>query len=208
MYSVVLMMAMASGGEAPDCHREHGCHGGGGCTGAVVVASGCTGYGGCSGSCSGGHHFLGGGCTGRHGLFGGHREHGCHGGGYGGCSGAIYAPAGCTGGVIVPGKPGEEIKKMPKEEPKKTGYAPAPATLIVSLPADAKLSIDDTATTSSSEERTFVSPALKPGMDYNYTLKAEVVRDGKTLKIEEKVVVHAGEETRVTLTLPTTVAAR
>jgi uncharacterized protein (TIGR03000 family) len=204
MYSVVLMMAMASGGEAPDCHPKHGCTG---CTGAVVVvASGCT------GSCTGGHHlFGGGGCTGGHKLFSGKlfAGHGCHGGctGYGGCTGVIYS--GCTGGVPVGVPPGEPIKKMPKEEPKKTGtFAPAPATLIVSLPADAKLIIDETATASTSEQRTFVSPILTPGMDYNYTLKAEVVRNGKTVKVEEKVVVHAGEETRVTLSLPTSVATR
>ena len=69
---------------------------------------------------------------------------------------------------------------MPKEEKNpKTGMAPAPATLIVSLPADAKLTIDDSPTASTSAERTFVSPTLKPGQDYNYTLKAEMVRDAQ-----------------------------
>ena len=96
---------------------------------------------------------------------------------------------------------------MPKEEKPKTGMAPAPATLIVSLPADAKLVIDDTLTSSTSSERTFVSPNLTPGSDYNYTLKADVVRNGQTVHVEEKVIVRAGEETRVTL-LPTAVAAR
>jgi len=211
MYSVVLMMAMTTGGDLPDCHRHGGCTGGT-CTGYVAVAHSCGGGGSCHG---GGHHFLGGGG----GLF--HRHsHGCH----GGCSGVVYAGctgsmgysctggsmAGCTGGHVVPptGKPGEELKKMPKEEEKKkTGMAPAPATLIVSLPADAKLVIDDTTTTSTSTERVFVSPTLTPGTDYNYTLKAEVVRNGKAVKVEEKVVVRAGQETRVTL-LATDVAAR
>jgi uncharacterized protein (TIGR03000 family) len=112
---------------------------------------------------------------------------------YGGCTGGqMYGPGG-------PGyRPGEELKKMPKVEPK-TGMAPAPATLIVSLPADATLVIDDTATTSTSSERTFVSPTLNPGIDYNYTLKAEVMRDGKKVQVAEKITVRAGEETRVTL---------
>jgi uncharacterized protein (TIGR03000 family) len=136
-------------------------------------------------------------------------ECGCTGGGRHRLLGGHYPTGGCTGGYYGPGmRPGEELKTMPKEEKKpSTGMAPAPATLIVSLPADAKLTIDDSPTTSTSAERTFVSPALKPGQDYNYTLKAEMVRDGKTVNVEEKVTVRAGEATRVTL-LSTTVAAR
>jgi uncharacterized protein (TIGR03000 family) len=217
MYSVVLMMAMTTGGDVPDGILHHGGCGGHSCSGYAAPACGCSGhaapaYSCTGGSCHGGHHFLGGG------LFH-HRGHSCH----GGCSGVVYAgctgsmgysctggSSGCTGGTMAPpaGKPGEELKKMPKEEDKKkTGMAPAPATLIVSLPADAKLIIDDTTTTSTSTERVFVSPTLTPGTDYNYTLKAEVVRNGKTVKVEEKVVVRAGQETRVTL-LATDVAAR
>jgi len=214
MYSVVLMMAMTTGGDVADCHRHHGGCTGSTCTGYAPVAYGCSGYscGGGGGSChGGGHHFLGG-------LL--HRGgHSCHGGSgvvYAGCTGSMgYSctggyMGGCSGGMMAPptGKPGEEFKKMPKEEDKKkTGMAPAPATLIVSLPADAKLIIDDTTTTSTSTERVFVSPTLTPGTDYNYTLKAEVVRNGKAVKVEEKVVVRAGQETRVTL-LATDVAAR
>jgi uncharacterized protein (TIGR03000 family) len=192
MYSVVLMMAMTTGGDVADCHRHGGCSGG--CSG-YVAESAC----GCSG--------------GRHRLFGGRRHHSCSGGceGYhGGCTGGYAAPcSGCTGAppVIVPATPGEDLKKMPKEDKPKTGMVPAPATLIVSLPADAKLVIDDTLTSSTSAERTFVTPALTPGADYKYTLKADVTRNGQTVHVEEKVTVRAGEETRVSL-LPTTVAAR
>jgi uncharacterized protein (TIGR03000 family) len=205
MYSVVLMMAMTTGGDVADFHRRGGGCAGGGCMG-YAVSCGCNG---------GGHRLLGGG-----GLF--HRGGGgCNGGGcmgygggcmgYGGCTGYY---GGCTGGPMYPGpggpgyRPGEEIKKMPKEEPKpKTGMAPAPATLIVSLPADAKLVIDETATTSTSAERTFVSPTLNPGVDYSYTLKAEVIREGKKVQAEDKVTVRAGEKTRVTL-MPTLLVTR
>jgi uncharacterized protein (TIGR03000 family) len=198
MYSVVLMMAMTTGGDVADCHRHGGCTGGG-CSGYVAESCGCSG--------GGRHRLLGGG-----GLLGGHR----HGGGGCGCTGYVAPACGCTGYVAptggctggAPVHPGEDLKKMPKEEKTpKTGMAPAPATLIVSLPADAKLVIDDTLTSSTSSERTFVSPNLTPGSDYNYTLKADVVRNGQTVHVEEKVTVRAGEETRVSL-LPTTVAAR
>lgn len=84
----------------------------------------------------------------------------------------------------------------------------APATLIVSLPADAKLTIDDHATTSTSAERTFVTPALQTGQEYHYTLTAEVTVDNKPVVFSERVTVKGGESTRITLTPPTGVASR
>jgi len=53
MYSVVLMMAMATGGDVPTFGRggcNGGCYGAGaGCYGAVVVSAGCTGGTSCHG---------------------------------------------------------------------------------------------------------------------------------------------------------------
>ena len=53
-----------------------------------------------------------------------------------------------------------------------------------------------------SSRRVFVSPELPPGKPFHYTLKAEVLRDGKPVAVAERVTVRAGEETRVTLSLP------
>jgi uncharacterized protein (TIGR03000 family) len=185
MYSVVLMMAMTTGTETLDCHNRGGC-------------SGCSGY--ASGGC-----------------FGGHRGHGCHGGGYGcssyggyGCTGGYgcssYGGYGCTGGAIymTPGTKKEELKVMPKPE----AFAPAPAKIIVSLPADAKLTIDGVATTSTSEQRVFESPILTPNRDFHYTLRAEVLRDGKPVSVEQVIQVRAGKESYVTMTLPQGVASK
>ena len=47
-----------------------------------------------------------------------------------------------------------------------------------------------------------MSPELKPGKTYQYTLKAEIVRDGKTVKAERVVDVKAGKVTPVKFTLP------
>jgi uncharacterized protein (TIGR03000 family) len=80
------------------------------------------------------------------------------------------------------------------------------ATIIVNLPADAKLTIDGQATTSTSGTRRFSSPALEPGKEYFYTLKAEVVADGKPEVITERVTVRANRETRVNLALPVATA--
>jgi uncharacterized protein (TIGR03000 family) len=105
---------------------------------------------------------------------------------------------------VVPG--GEKIKTAPQE--KKESMAPAPATIVVQLPADAKLRIDDEATTSIGSNRVFQTPNLNPGRAYHYTLKAEVVRDGKPVLLEKVINVTAGELTPVTLTLPVTSVAQ
>lgn len=73
------------------------------------------------------------------------------------------------------------------------------ALITVTLPEDAKLTVDDRATTSTSAARAFATPALEKGLEYSYTLKAEAVRDGKKLTANKVVTVRAGEETRVTL---------
>jgi uncharacterized protein (TIGR03000 family) len=81
------------------------------------------------------------------------------------------------------------------------------ASLVVNLPADATLTVDGEATTSTSSTRYFRTPSLDVGKDYHYTLKAKVTRDGKVETVTRRVLVRAGEETRVNLDLPTTAAA-
>jgi uncharacterized protein (TIGR03000 family) len=237
MYSVVLMMAMSTGGEVADIGRRGGCHGGrgghsccgcygggyGGCYGGGYASGGCMGYGGGYGGCTGYSGGMGyGGCYG-----GGVVAGGCYGGGVvtGGCYGGGVVTGGCYGGgfgyagvpYVAPGtgtggtgtgKGGEGIKKMPKPEGGPEASLPAPATILVNLPADATLTIDGEATTSTSSSRVFVSPTLQPGREYHYTLKAEVKRDGKPVSVEERVAVRAGETTPVTLTLPATSVAQ
>ncbi len=61
------------------------------------------------------------------------------------------------------------------------------------------MTIDGEATTSTSTQRVFVSPELNAGRDYHYTLRAEFVKEGKTVKVSKEVAVQAGSETRVTL---------
>ena len=92
-------------------------------------------------------------------------------------------------------------RRTKKNDKDKDGAAvPAPATISVSLPADARLMVDGIATRAASATRSFVTPALEAGKDYQYTLLAEVVRDGKTLSASEVVTVRAGQRTAVTLT--------
>jgi uncharacterized protein (TIGR03000 family) len=81
------------------------------------------------------------------------------------------------------------------------------AKLYVTLPADAKLTIDGSPTVSTSESRVFVSPSLTPGKTFYYVLEAKVVRDGKTETVTKKVAVRANEDIRVEIEIPETVAA-
>jgi uncharacterized protein (TIGR03000 family) len=78
------------------------------------------------------------------------------------------------------------------------------ASLVVTLPEDAKLTVDDHVTASTSGERTFTTPALKVGQDYHYTLTAEL--NGR--KVSREVTVRGGETTRVNLDLSVSVAAK
>src|SRR6516162_8866010 len=116
MYSAVLMLALTAGSETADFGRNR-CNG---CTTSCSVVSSCSYYTGCASSCHG-----------RGGLFG-NRCHGCT-SSYG-CCASYGCSSGCT--IVVP-----ETKMMPKEgekvpPPKKTTSLSAPATIVVSLPAD------------------------------------------------------------------------
>jgi uncharacterized protein (TIGR03000 family) len=215
MYSVILMAALTTSVDLPDLGRRGGCHGcrGGGCYGGGYGCCGCYGGGYGYGGCYGGGYGYGGcmgtgygygGCMGM-GMGMGYGYGGCMGmgTGYGGCYGSGF---GYGGGMIMPGttiQQGEKLQKKPTEKEKKDEtLAPAPATIVVELPADAKLLIDNEATTSTGSSRIFQSPALNPGREYHYTIKAEVVRNGKPVKAEQVVTVRAGEITPVTLTVP------
>jgi uncharacterized protein (TIGR03000 family) len=91
---------------------------------------------------------------------------------------------------------------MPERAPAPKSGSLAPATIVVSVPADAKLLINDAPTTSTSGLRTFESPALETGKDFHYTVKAEAIRDGKTITNSKEITVRGGEETRVSLDFP------
>jgi uncharacterized protein (TIGR03000 family) len=81
-------------------------------------------------------------------------------------------------------------------------FGPAPATIIVHLPADARLKFDDTPTVSTYDRRVFTSPPLPPGKTFHYTLTAELQRDGKTINTSRTVEVRAGEDSEVYLEFP------
>jgi len=83
----------------------------------------------------------------------------------------------------------------------------ATAKVVVKLPADAKLTANGQATTTTSDRRVFVTPELESGRTYSYLLKMTVERDGKTVEESRKVLVHAGQETNVNFDTATVATA-
>lgn len=183
MYSVVLMMALTSGTETPSFGGRRGC-------------AGCQGYYGCSAchGCQGGRRDRGRrGCRGCRGCQVVYVA--CH----GGCHGGYHGCAG--GGMPPPPPPGPPRKPEPIKKPseQKESSSPAPARLLVSLPAEAILFIDGTSTTATSTQRAFITPEIDRDRDYFYTLRAEWLRDGQKLTLTKRVPLRAGNETHVTL---------
>jgi uncharacterized protein (TIGR03000 family) len=212
MYSAVLMLALTAGNEAID-FGKHRCHGGSdyGCSGAAVVANcppacshavaarchgGTVGYGcsapvayGCSTACHSSCHG---------GLFARMRERKCH------CQptcSVAYGCAttyGCTSGVpVVPPPMKKEMPKGEKIEGPKKASVNVPATIVISLPADARLIVDGASTSSTSERRTLVTPVLEGDSTYVYTMQAEVTREGRVLTQTQQVTVRGGETSNV-----------
>jgi uncharacterized protein (TIGR03000 family) len=134
--------------------------------------------------------------------FGWRRCHGCHGRCHGasGCHGASNC-CGSTGATPPPPLPGKKMERIPAPEK-------VEAKLVVTLPADAKLTFNGQPTRATSQTRWFVTPPLEAGRNYHYVLKAEIVRDGQTQVVTQKVQVRSGEETRVALDFPAAAVAK
>jgi uncharacterized protein (TIGR03000 family) len=88
------------------------------------------------------------------------------------------------------------------------GLAEAPATIVVNLPSNAKLMVDDQPTQSQSARRVFTSPPIAAGQRFHYTLKAEVESNGKPTSVTKEVLVEAGHETQVTFDFAKTMVTR
>ncbi|MHB1422552.1 MAG: TIGR03000 domain-containing protein [Gemmataceae bacterium] len=189
MYSVILMAALTAGGATPDCHGCCGCYGGG-CCGCYGGCYGC--YGGCMGcygGCMGCMGCYGGGCYGCWGGYGG------WGGGYGmSYPGTVLPSTGAYPGTGAPA--GEQLGLPAEDKTKKSTMLPTKAKLVVDLPPNSKLFIDDMPIKSAPGLRSFNTPNLEPGQAYYYMVRVETVRDGKTVSETRRVIVRAGQIAR------------
>lgn len=180
MYTLVLMTALTTGTQAPDhwygvpqagcyygCAGCHGCVGGVGCMGRPTYP----------------------GCVGCHNCYQCHGCYGCH-----GCwnwSPSVMPAQPGTAPTMPPAK--EELPKPKTVEPGSTSQR---GRLVIEVPDDARVTIDDQPTQTTSEVRVFQTPELEPRKLYYYIVKVEVVRDGQTLTEQKRVLIQAGEEVK------------
>jgi uncharacterized protein (TIGR03000 family) len=73
--------------------------------------------------------------------------------------------------------------------------------LLVSVPADAQVYVNGRATTSTGADRQYVSRGLENGQRYSYEVRAEVVRDGKTVTETKVAQLTAGSQASLTFSL-------
>jgi uncharacterized protein (TIGR03000 family) len=207
-------------------HYGYGGYGGGWCGGG--------GYGGYGGGYGGGYYgggpynggwYMGGGWQGPagfapvnyggygcYGAYGGWSCYGCYGGGYANPYPQVAPVYGSGGGMppVIKDKGPEEVPP-PKKEKNPDSVSANRARVIVQLPADAKLFIDDNLMKTTSATRTFQTPALEPGHTYFYILRAEVIRDGQKKVETARVILRPGQEVRTsfnTLDAPATSTAQ
>ena len=79
------------------------------------------------------------------------------------------------------------------------------AVLSVQVPTGATVSVEGADTKQTGTDRVFVSPPLKPGQDYSYTVKAQWKLNDKAVEQTQKVTVRAGRRSAL-LFLPGDVA--
>jgi uncharacterized protein (TIGR03000 family) len=218
MYSMVLMAALSTGANTPAIFWNHGgCYGG---WGACYGCWGCTGCWGSGHGWGGGHWggHRGWGCHGGHAGYNGYGSSGACAGCYGswgnwgtcyGCHGCYgcYGCYGCGGGggTFAPQSPMgvPPAEQVPAPEEKKDQAKPmglnSRARLVVELPAEAKLYVDNYVSKATGKNvRTFNTPELEPGQTYYYELKAEMVLNGETVTETKRVILRPGSEIRTT----------
>ena len=230
-------------GSSSSASQSNNCQGGGIFHGRILTAltfggGSCSGscngscYGSCTGStCSGRSLSCSGGCTGTvpsYSCCGGSAaavRYSCNGGfpGFAPDYGspyatpmpAYYAPIAPMIPIIDPVRSESSLKNV---LPVPSATAGQRGTVVIRLPADARLSVDGVQLELTSSERTFVTPELPLGKEYVYTFKVEYDRSGRTLSESQKVTVAAGKTSTATFedlrmsaapnTAPTAVSAK
>lgn len=101
----------------------------------------------------------------------------------------------------------EKDKGDQKKDNEEVSVGGRVAKLVVVLPGDARLFIDNQLMKATSARRVFRTPALQQGQVYYYILRAEMVRDGKKHTQTRRVIVQAGDQVRARFNEPKTAVA-
>jgi uncharacterized protein (TIGR03000 family) len=88
----------------------------------------------------------------------------------------------------------------PGGEPE-TSIRRADGLLAVDVPADARIFVNGQATRSTGDHREYVSRNLDRGHTYSYEVRAEVIRDGRTIQETKRIDLKAGETARLAFAL-------
>jgi uncharacterized protein (TIGR03000 family) len=92
----------------------------------------------------------------------------------------------------------------PSEVEESTAPADTRAHLRLIVPADAEVWFEGDRTAQTGSTREFVSPALTPGVDYSYSIRARWLENGQVVDQTRKVTVGAGAWITVDFTQPPT----
>lgn len=179
----------------------YGCYGGAGCYGSWGYYGGYGNYAHPAAYAMYGTYWY---CTGGYGYapaiacYGGL---GCYGGwsGYGpALPGTVVNPSPAT----TPTRPQTQPKmkfedapvpKAPEKMPEEVRNSQPRGTVVVEVPADAKVYIDGKLMRSTSTPRVFHTPPLQADETYFYDIRADVVRDGKTVSQSQRVIINPGQ---------------
>src|SRR5262249_58388205 len=135
------------------------------------------------------------------GSHGGLFSHGSSGGGsHGGWFSHGSSGGGSSGGYAAVAAPSTQAAMASYVAP--TVAAPAAsnvAYLNINVPEDAKVYLQDQLMTLTGAQRRFVTPEIQAGNQHLYTVRVEVIRDGKTLSKTTQATVAAGQEIAVSV---------
>jgi uncharacterized protein (TIGR03000 family) len=98
--------------------------------------------------------------------------------------------------------PLDQVKPVPLPAAAPPATRPATATIVVSVPAGARVFVEDRPTTQTGAERQFETGQLLPGRTYTYAIRAEHDRDGRANSQTKRVTVRAGETAEVRFAWP------
>jgi uncharacterized protein (TIGR03000 family) len=104
-----------------------------------------------------------------------------------------------TGGKAPADEDEEDQEEEEAPRPKVKVREAAPCTIKLSVPAQARVYVDGELTRSTSARRTFVTPPLAPGRTFSYKVKVEFERDGEKVAIKRTVKVSAGATAQLTV---------
>lgn len=209
----VVGVTLAAADSAQAFHGRHRGWGSSGGSWGSYGSYGSSGSWGSSGGRWGSHGSSGGwyGSSGSSGSSGGwyYGSSGSSGGSWGSSGGSWGSSGGSSGGYVpsaptapappAPGDAAPPAPNVPAPTDPAAGYHPtygpmrSSAFVTVKVPADAKVFVNDRPTTSTGTDREYVSHDLTPGARYNYNIRAEFERDGKTVSETKSVQLAAGQ---------------